>query len=88
MCPPDDETYAVGRRRLGRAVQLLLDRHQGSTDTLLVLSHEFAISRMMEMLIEAEPIGRFDHANTGVSLLGEEEGRFWVKYANRAEFTG
>ena len=81
--PVDDEIYGEGMARVYTAAGLLRERHMGREDTILVVSHGHFITRLIELLLGMSPTGRFHHANTGMSLLSEEKGRFTADFINR-----
>ena len=82
--PPENETYREGLVRVAQAQTLLRDHHRGSDDSILVVGHEFAGSRLVEMLLNVEPVGRFYHHNTGLTRLVERVGgRFIARFVNR-----
>ena len=83
-CPPENETYHEGLARISQARTLLLDRHLGRDDAILVVGHEFAGSRLLELLLDVEPVGRFYHHNTGLTRLVERvDGGFIARFVNR-----
>ncbi len=82
--PPENETYSEGLSRIAQVRALLLDRHRGSDDSILVVGHEFAGGRLVEMLLDVEPVGRFCHHNTGLTRLVEQgDSRFVARFVNR-----
>ncbi len=83
LAPAKDETYSEGIVRLRKGIRLLSDRHQGTDHNILIVSHGYANARLIELLLGMDPIGRFDHANTGMSLLVEDNGMFAARYINR-----
>jgi len=81
---PENETYREGLARIAQARTLLLDRHAGRDDSILVVGHEFAGSRLIEMLLDVEAVGRFYHHNTGLTRLVERaDGRLVARFMNR-----
>jgi len=81
--PPEDETYSEGIFRLGKVIELLFERHKGTEDNILIVGHGYSISRLIELLLRIDPISRFKHANTGMSLVTEDDKIFNVQYINR-----
>lgn len=83
VCPIDEETYAEGLFRLQQSVEQFKDLHGGTNDHILVVGHGFALARIIEYFLDIDPIGRFDHGNTGMSHLIEVDGVFAMQYLNR-----
>ena len=81
---PEDEAYCECLARIERVAARLLERHAGRQESVLVVGHEYAGGRMLEMLLGIEPVGRLYHTNTGLSRLVEgADGAFVARYVNR-----
>ena len=81
---PEGEAYCECLARIERVAARLLERHAGSPDRVLVVGHEYAGGRLIEMLLGIEPQGRLYHTNTGLSRLVEgEDGGFTARFVNR-----
>jgi broad specificity phosphatase PhoE len=81
---PEGEVYCEGLARIEQVAQRLLERHAGTPDSVLVVGHEYAGGRLIEMLLGIEPLGRLSHANTGLSrLLEQADGTFVARFLNR-----
>ena len=84
VLPPADETYPEGRARVIEVYERLLQWHGGRAETILIVGHEFAGGRLVELLLNLEPDGHVHHSNTGLTYLVEEDRRvFQLKFANR-----
>ncbi len=82
--PPIDETYQEGRARVVQVYKHLLEWHSGRSDSILVVGHEHAGGRLVELLLGLEPDGRIPHSNTGFTCLVEQgDLTFHLKFANR-----
>ncbi|MBN2389736.1 MAG: histidine phosphatase family protein [Anaerolineae bacterium] len=82
--PPVNETYQEGRVRVIDVYKSLLRWHGGRPDTILVIGHEYAGGRLVELLLGLEPDGRIQHSNTGLTYLIEQDDHtFHLKFANR-----
>jgi broad specificity phosphatase PhoE len=81
---PEGETYREGVMRVARVRTMLQERHSGKHEIVLVVGHEFAGGRLVELLLGVEPLGRFYHANTGLTRLVEgTNGTFIARFINR-----
>jgi len=81
---PEGEVYCECLARIERVAERLLARHAGTPDSVLVMGHEYAGGRLIEMLLGIEPLGRLYHANTGLShLLEGADGAFVARFVNR-----
>jgi broad specificity phosphatase PhoE len=81
---PENEVYTECLTRISQVAERLLDRHAGRPDSVLVVGHEYAGGRLIEMLLGVEPQGRLYHANTGLTWLVEgEDGSFVARFLNR-----
>ena len=81
---PQGETYREGLSRVAQVRSMLLVRHGGKPETILVVGHEFAGGRLIELLLGIEPLGRLYHANTGLTHLVEgDDGAFVARFINR-----
>ena len=79
-----DETYREGLSRVAQVKAMLLERHAGQREVVLVVGHEFAGGRLIELLLDVEPLGRLYHANTGLTHLVEgANGAFTARFVNR-----
>ena len=82
--PPTDETYQEGRMRVIDVYRRLVRWHGGRVETILVVGHEFAGGRLVELLLGLDPEGRIQHSNTGLTYLIEQDDHtFHLKFANR-----
>lgn len=80
----DGETYREGLARIARTGSLLLERHGGRDEVVLVVGHEHAGGRLIELLLDIAPSGRFAHANTGLTCLSQNgDGTFSARFINR-----
>jgi len=83
MAPPD-ETYAEGLARARAAHGLIMRRHAGRPDIILVSGHRYCGSLLLEMTLGFDPLRRFDHDNACHSLAEEQDdGTFLLKFLNR-----
>lgn len=78
--PAGDEDYSQGLYRVGRAAGLLAERHAGRDHRVLVVSHGYTLSRLIEFLLGEAPEGRYDHRNTGLTCLEELDGRRCLRF--------
>ncbi len=84
VLPPAGETYQEGRARIIDVYTRLLHWHGGREETILVVGHEHAGGRMVELLLGLEPDGCIQHSNTGLTYLIEQDDHiFRLKFANR-----
>lgn len=82
--PPTNETYQEGRARVTKVYRYLLGWHGGRSDSILVVGHEHAGARLVELLLGLEPDGRIQHSNTGFTYLIEQDDHtFHLRFANR-----
>ena len=82
--PPAGETYQEGRTRIISVYEHLLHWHSERAETILVVGHEHAGGRLVELLLGLEPEGRIQHSNTGLTHLIERDDHiFQLKFANR-----
>ncbi len=82
LLPIEEETYSQGICRLESVVKLISSKTKDN-DTILIVSHAFAISRLIELFLGLNPNGVFDFDNTGISLLETDKKEFKVSYINR-----
>lgn len=82
LVPIENETYSQGISRLLKAIKLI-ESEANSNDAILIVSHAFTISRLIELLINLPPNGIFDFDNTGISKLIKEKDRYNISYINR-----
>jgi broad specificity phosphatase PhoE len=86
MRPAPNENYAQGLYRAKEAIDRLLKRHTDTDDSILVVAHGCINSRLIEMLLGIEPVGRFHYDNTGITFLRDdlpEVDGFKVMYSNQ-----
>lgn len=77
LLPPHYETYAEGLNRCESLCQFLKKRHGGTDDTILLVGHYHAGSRIVEILLGQRPEGMIKHGNCQISKLIElENGQF------------
>lgn len=82
--PPFDENYQEGLRRTDWIRRKLLQRYKDTDASILVVGHGHAGSRLLEMFLGMEPLGRLHHDNTGLSMLEQTpSGSFMIRYINR-----
>lgn len=82
--PPEDENYQEGIKRIKWTCNYIKENFSGSECSILVVGHGHAGARLIEFLLGIDPIGRFDHNNTGISKLVEQpDGSFKAEYINR-----
>jgi len=81
---PENEAYCECLARIEQVAARLLERHAGQPESVLVVGHEYAGGRLLEVLLGIEPVGRLYHTNTGLSRLVEEvDGTFTARFLNR-----
>jgi broad specificity phosphatase PhoE len=81
---PEGEVYCECLARIEQVAARLRERHAGRPESVLVVGHEYAGGRLLEMLLGIEPQGRLYHTNTGLSRLVErEDGTFTARFLNR-----
>jgi broad specificity phosphatase PhoE len=81
---PEGEVYSESLARIERSAARLLSRHAGSEESVLLVGHEYAGGRLIELLLGIEPVGRLYHANTGLSrLVAGADGAFVARFLNR-----
>jgi len=81
---PENEAYCECLARIEQVAARLRERHAGRPDSVLVVGHEYAGGRLIEMLLGIEPQGRLYHTNTGLSRLVEgRDGAFIARFVNR-----
>lgn len=73
---PGPETYAEGVMRVKRAAALLRERFGDSDATVLVVAHWHSGSRLLEVLMDQAPQGRYRPQNTAATWLHGEGGRY------------
>ena len=84
--PYDDEVFQEGFARIDRVHERLLARHSGTADRVLVVSHWYTSSRLIESLLAMSrtDYDRFNHDNTAVSCLDQlPNGEFRLQYLNK-----
>jgi len=72
--PPGDESYAEGLTRIRLAherIERRLPDDSSAGYSLLVVAHGHLNPRLAELLLDMEPYGRMDHANTGLTRIWE-----------------
>jgi broad specificity phosphatase PhoE len=81
---PENEVYCECLARIERVSARLRARHAGRPESVLVVGHEYAGGRLLEMLLGIEPLGRLYHANAGMSRLVQgADGAFIARFVNR-----
>lgn len=84
LLPPHDKNYQEGLRRIDWVYRKILQDYKDRDSSILVVGHAHAGSRLLEMFMGMEPTSRFDHSNTGLSLLERlPSGSFMIRYINR-----
>jgi len=68
---PEGERYAAGLTRIRLAHERIERRLDGPDDSLLVVAHGHLNPRLAELLLDMDPYGRMDHANTGLTRIWE-----------------
>ena len=82
--PYAGEVYSESRARIIDVHEKLMRWHDGQETTILIVGHEFAGGRLVELLLGLEPDGRIKHHNTGLTYLTQlENGRFQLRFSNR-----
>lgn len=81
--PCYEETYSQGIHRLRQFVKDLKMRHGGKEEKILLVSHGFTMSRLVELMMGLAPAGCFDHENTAMTYLREEDKGFQLCFSNR-----
>lgn len=82
--PPANETYQEGHTRIIGVYEHLMHWHGGRTEIILVVGHEYAGGRLVELLLGLEPDGRIQHGNTGLThLIERNDHLFQLRFANR-----
>lgn len=82
--PPEDENYKEGLKRITWVYESVLHNYKGTDQSILVVGHYHAGSRLLEMFLGMEPLGRICHSNTGFSMLEElPSGDFQIRFINR-----
>mgnify|MGYP002862631577 CR=1 FL=1 len=78
------ETRTDGILRIKRAAAMLKERFGSSAQTVLVVIHQHAGSRLIESLLDQAPDGRYRLTNTAVTWLHADQGRFRLVAENLA----
>jgi broad specificity phosphatase PhoE len=82
--PPTGEIYSEGCRRARAASERIKALYAGKDITLLMVGHACCGARVIEALLDIEQVGRFQHNNTGMTLLDQKaNGDFITRYVNR-----
>jgi broad specificity phosphatase PhoE len=82
--PPNDETYAEGQRRVQAACDRMARLFGGQEKRILVVGHACNGARLIEGFMQIPKDGRFGHANTGMTEIGQKHnGDFVARYINR-----
>jgi len=83
--PPGGETYAEGLER----IRLACDRIERQFDdgcSVLVVGHAHLNARLLELLLNIQPVGRFEFDNVGVTKLESADENViadrWISVAN------
>ena len=86
---PGDENYQEGQRRVTVAGQKLLEKHDMEDITFLVVGHACSGARFLEALMKIPLDGRFQHSNTGMTLIEQKaNGDFIMRFQNRLSEEG
>jgi broad specificity phosphatase PhoE len=84
--PYGDEVFREGLNRIDGVFRELLKRHLDSRETLLVAGHALFATHLLGLFLgqELSPVFRYDHENTGISLIAlDRGGTFFARYLNR-----
>ena len=82
--PYPGEVYKESIQRIRETRRELLRRHDGAEDVVLLSGHFHSGSRLLEVMLGAEPDGRIYHDNAGLSCLRQEDdGAFSLIFSNR-----
>jgi len=82
--PYAGEVYSESRARIIEVHEKLMRWHGGQETTILIVGHEFAGGRLVDLLLGLEPDGHIYHTNTGLTHLTQlENGRFRLRFSNR-----
>ncbi len=82
--PSDLESYAHGLFRVQATAATLNEHYRHQDRNLLLVSHGFFLSMLIDTLLELEPArDHVHHDNTGLSCLSFIDGRWRVRYLNR-----
>jgi len=76
------ESRTDGIVRIKRAAALMKERFGDTAQTVLVVSHQHAGSRLVESLLDQAPEGRYRLANAAVTWLRVDQGRFRIQAEN------
>lgn len=88
---PENESYAESVARVRCAHERVFEDRGEYGESLLIVCHGNYLPRLTELLIGAEPVGRFRFDNVGVAKLSrtdDPEIPFRVEYSNRDPFAG
>jgi len=77
------ETYSQGIHRLKNFLEDIRRKHGKKNESILLVSHGYTLSRLVEILMGLKPLGRLDHENTAMTCLEERSGAFQLRFANR-----
>jgi broad specificity phosphatase PhoE len=84
LMPPLDESYEEGQRRATLAAQRLLQLYGNTETSVLLVAHACNGARVIEALMRIPLDGRFQHVNTGATLLQQKaNGDFITLFVNR-----
>jgi broad specificity phosphatase PhoE len=82
--PPANETYQEGQRRMALAAARLMELYGGRDANVLMVGHACSGARLLESLMRIELDGRFQHANTGMTIVEQKaNGDFIMLCMNR-----
>jgi len=84
--PYPDEVFKEGLVRLRWVKDELLRRHGGKDETVLLVSHWYFGSHLIDLLLQlpCDDAVRFHHDNTGLTLLDQRaDGSFFIEFVNR-----
>jgi len=82
--PPPGEAYAEGQRRVRLACERLMKLYGGRDATVLLVGHACSGARLLECLMKIEMDGRFQHLNTGLTIIEQKaNGDFIMRCMSR-----
>lgn len=84
LLPPSDESYEEGQRRATLAAQRLVQLYNNTDTFVLLVAHACNGARVLEALMKIPLDGRFQHTNTGATLMRQKpNGDFITMFVNR-----
>jgi broad specificity phosphatase PhoE len=81
-----NEVFREGLARIASVYHELISRHFDTKETLLVAGHALFATHLIGLFLgqKPSPVFRYDHNNTGISLIAKDRGgTFFIKYLNR-----